>query len=546
MKRLLITHKKKTIFLLLTALCYSVFSVLAAEYLGQLIDSVEGQTINKLLWFVVVGISLVGFVFLTDLLNEFTVERIKNHLISEIRSGFMYSLLTHRSIEEIRQQKNSEYVSSLTNDLETLEENYITPFLNTLAQMVMIIVSATIITRHNAWITLAIIGFSLIIIFIPSKMTQLMQTSQEAYIQKHTEYLEMLDEVMEGVEIIYSTQSQQMAKKIFTKTNEDYTRNKTNFGKSQILNWITSQNLSLISQYIVMFICIYFVMQQQLTIGVLFTIINTMNILIYPITNIFQYVQQIRSSSDLFKQYQPYTLDVEEPTQSTFIWNKHTVKGKHLSVVQEEHPILSDIQFELEYGKKYYIIGKSGSGKSTLAKLLAGYISPTEGSISPSSMERLQGIGLCEQNPALFNLSIKENIILNKEWNARKYENIQTICAIEDFDKTNEPIGKKGSRLSSGQRSRVALARALYQEKDMLILDESFGPLDKQIATKVEKNLLSNYKGTLCVISHHYTIETLKQYDHLMILSEGSLVLTKPMSELFEQADVFAYLQAFL
>lgn len=549
MKQIFINQKKNILILFITSLFYSVVSILAAEYLGSLLDSIKTSLQEKYWFYILVGVLLLIFVFLSDLLNENTIVRIKNKILNNIRTAFVKNILASDDIEAIRKKNNSEYVSILVNDLNTLDENYILPMLNVLSQTMMIIVSAIIITRHNIFITLIILLFSVIIIAIPSKLTRHMQKQQYNYLEKNSAYLDSVDEVFEGIEVFYSANAKSFGEKIFTNANKRLTESNIAYDKSQNLNWITSSNLSLTAQYLIMFVCIFLIIREQFTIGALFTIINTMNILIYPITNIFRYVQQIKSSKHLINEYEEYIATNYTVSNTYLDMNFDKFVLSDIKVIKENKEIIANINVEFEYGKKYVIIGKSGSGKSTIAKLVAGYINETYGNMNLTLKERLSIVNLCEQNPALFNLSIKDNIILDKEFDEERYNDICKMCCVDSFAHKEETIGKRGEKLSTGERSRLSLARALYQNKKVLVLDESFGTLDKVTAKIVEDNLINYYKGTLIVISHNYTIDALKKYDKLIIVADGKIAINKDIKDIFENSDnaeIETFIQSYL
>ena len=185
--------------------------------------------------------------------------------------------------------------------------------------------------------------------------------------------------------------------------------------------------------------------------------------------------------------------------------------------------ILENINFKIERGKSIGIIGESGAGKSTLIDLIVGLLNPSVGNIyidgkKNSFIPELlkKQIGYISQNVFLFDASIADNITMtNLNYNEKEKELIYK--SIEDSDLTqmvqNLPegidtaVGENGINLSGGQKQRIAIARALYRNSKILILDEATSNLDTQTENKIIESI-NRLKGdiTLIIISHRLSI----------------------------------------
>jgi ATP-binding cassette subfamily C protein len=185
--------------------------------------------------------------------------------------------------------------------------------------------------------------------------------------------------------------------------------------------------------------------------------------------------------------------------------------------------ILENINFKIERGKSIGIIGESGAGKSTLIDLIVGLLNPSVGNIyidgkKNSFIPELlkKQIGYISQNVFLFDASIADNITMtNLNYNEKEKELIYK--SIENSDLTqmvqNLPegidtaVGENGINLSGGQKQRIAIARALYRNSKILILDEATSNLDTQTENKIIESI-NRLKGdiTLIIISHRLSI----------------------------------------
>ena len=180
--------------------------------------------------------------------------------------------------------------------------------------------------------------------------------------------------------------------------------------------------------------------------------------------------------------------------------------------------ILKNLNLKVKSGEKIGIIGYTGSGKSTLIDIIAGLLFPTSGQIIIDNKKInlkkqlwKQNIGYVSQNTSLIDDTIKANIAFGNSNNDISNERILRILSDVEMSrfvknltyKTNTIIGEKGITLSGGQKQRLGLARALYHNPKLLILDEAFSALDIKTELKIFNKINKNYKDiTIINIAH--------------------------------------------
>ena len=181
----------------------------------------------------------------------------------------------------------------------------------------------------------------------------------------------------------------------------------------------------------------------------------------------------------------------------------------------KNNQVLNDINLSISKGEKIGIVGKTGSGKSTLVDIISGLITSYKGFIlidnkkfDPNTSKWGRDFAYVSQNSFLFNESLKFNITFNDMPN---YEQIEKILKIVEMDKyvdnlsenLDTIVGENAINLSGGQIQRIGLARALYNEPKILILDEAFSAMDMDTEAKVLKNIFENYRDmTIINIAH--------------------------------------------
>lgn len=169
-------------------------------------------------------------------------------------------------------------------------------------------------------------------------------------------------------------------------------------------------------------------------------------------------------------------------------------------------PLLSGIQFTVPKGSLTVLAGPSGCGKTTLLRLLAGLLTPESGQIT-----RADALSYVPQEPHLYNATLFENITLFQQDCSEQAvrQALKALCLSKWAEALPQglmtPLGEGGQSLSQGQRKRLGLARALVQDRPLILLDEPTAALDERTAATIREVLLSlkvSGRHTLFVISH--------------------------------------------
>lgn len=173
------------------------------------------------------------------------------------------------------------------------------------------------------------------------------------------------------------------------------------------------------------------------------------------------------------------------------------VRGLSIQYDQQE-PILKDISLSIQKGRKYLLIGESGCGKSSFVECLAGHRQGVRGEVRFYT----DRIAYLPQTPFLFSGTLRENLTLGRAYStAALCEILQKVGLKLELDLMIEP---EGNSLSGGEKARVALARALLMEPELLIVDEVTANLDRQLGQQIEKLLLFEYPNmALFQVSHN-------------------------------------------
>ncbi|XP_021246016.1 multidrug resistance-associated protein 7 [Numida meleagris] len=181
------------------------------------------------------------------------------------------------------------------------------------------------------------------------------------------------------------------------------------------------------------------------------------------------------------------------------------------------------------------VVGKVGSGKSSLLAAITGELVKQGGQVYICDLE--QGFGLATQEPWIQFTTVRENILFGRPYDARLYEEVVEACALsEDLnilpagDQTE--VGENGVTLSGGQKARIALARAVYQEKELYLLDDPLAAVDADVANHLmQKCILGILQHKTRILCTHRT-EFLEKADALLLMDNGRIIKTGPPADI--------------
>ncbi|HCO68345.1 MAG TPA: ABC transporter ATP-binding protein, partial [Dysgonomonas sp.] len=296
-----------------------------------------------------------------------------------------------------------------------------------------------------------------------------------------------------------------------------------------------------------------FVIDGQMTLGMMMAVQYIIGQLNSPVDQIIDFVrktQDARLSIDRLSELQDHqdeTTNDENSIQQIPFNKDITVSNLSFTydLTSDAEYVLDDINIHIPAGKITAVVGTSGSGKTTLLKLLLGFYSPQEGTIyigennlkNYSKREWRKKCGIVMQEGFIFSESIARNIAPADEFiDTERLLEAAQIANIHDFIESlplgyNTKIGNEGHGLSQGQKQRILIARAVYKNPGIMLLDEATNALDANNEKEIMENLNDFLKGRTTIIVAH-RLSTVRDADQIIVLDKGRVVETGTHEEL--------------
>ncbi|KAM7463733.1 hypothetical protein LguiA_031854 [Lonicera macranthoides] len=217
-----------------------------------------------------------------------------------------------------------------------------------------------------------------------------------------------------------------------------------------------------------------------------------------------------------------------------------SIKSANLSWEENAvKPTLRNIDLEVKLGEKIAICGEVGSGKSTLLAAILGEVTTITGSIQVYG-----NIAYVSQSAWIQTGTIQENILFGSPLDSRRYkETLEKCSLLKDLELLPygdlTEIGERGVNLSGGQKQRVQLARALYQDADIYLLDDPFSAVDAHTASSLFNEYVMGalYGKTVLLVTHQ--VDFLPAFDSVLLMSDGEILHAAPYHELLASSQEF-------
>ncbi|KAH8324273.1 hypothetical protein KR074_002950, partial [Drosophila pseudoananassae] len=201
---------------------------------------------------------------------------------------------------------------------------------------------------------------------------------------------------------------------------------------------------------------------------------------------------------------------------------------------------LNELSLQIKSGTLLAVVGLTGSGKSSLIQAILGELPVLSGEI-----KKRGSISYAAQEPWLFSGTVRQNILFGQPMDQQRYWKVVKDCALErDFDllpfKDQTIVGDRGASLSGGQKARISLARAVYREASIYLLDDPLSAVDTHVARHIFEKCIRGYLRDRIVILVTHQLQFIQQCDEVMVLDKGQAVAAGSFESLRNSGVDFA------
>ena len=489
-------------------------------------------------------ILLLLFVFLKNIILLFVIF-FKNNFFIKLQlkiSQTMFDKFISQNYQFFIERNSSKLISMITQDIALTMRGFESMF-NIMIELLMILGIFSYLVYMNKIVALIFfIGGAVFFVFhtffTKKKLVNLSNermTLNEGIIKNLQQSFSSFREL-----IIYNVQDV-FSQSIKIKFNKFFNNIKTTTLLQQTIRVLIEQ-IFIIFMIFTFLIMNYFLSKSILEIVPIFAVY------------LFAFLRILPSLNKLIIETQTYLyakLFIKKTNQNLNLQNKNIKKITNLNFFDKEinfsnvsysyndknKDIFDNLNFTINKKQKIGIIGESGSGKTTILNLIMGFLHPKNGKISIDDLNLKDYlanwqslVAYVPQSVAILDDTLKVNITFENEDDKIDYKRLKKAIEISGLDKfmsnNNQPyeiiIGEKGSKISGGEILRIGLARAIYSNAEILILDEFTSALDNETEEKIIENI-KNIDMTIIIVSHRKT--TLKYCDKIFKLAKNKLTV---------------------
>lgn len=532
MIKYLLKHKILIISIFILSIIVPIISAYLTFVLQDLYD-VVGINENKndiLMLFVFIFVLWIVnrlLSFVKSIANSYMMKKINEELKTDLFNGTINMPLAKYS-----KVTDGEYIAQFTNDILILESKYFRNIIGIVSSTISIIVYVFSFIKLNYIIATSILivaVFALLVPFIFSKYTNKYNL---AYVNKVGDFTQKLKAYFSSFLLIKNYGIEEQCRKRFYKENEIVENKKFESEFFSIFADTLGSFFAWFMRFSCMGACIILLISGEITIGTIIAAISFTSDLASPLQEFVAQYNGIRSVKAIVKKNEERADNdiskVEKNKEIPLLCEK--ICYEDVSIEFNNKSIIKNFNFTFEQGKKYLIIGRNGSGKSTICKILKKYYEDYQGNIyidgtniKDISYNQLSAnISYMNENVSIIYETIKDNITLDRNYTNEELNSAINTAKIE-FD-INRKIGDNGSKVSSGEKRKIEIARTMLKNIPVLIMDEVISTLDIETAFEMEKLCLDISDKMIIFISHNYSMRLIEKYDCIILLDDGKIL----------------------
>ena len=533
--------------------------------LTNLVDKVNSMPPARLLNSMMIVVMVLWlFKNLFEFLQTYLMNDVSQRVIRDVKDIIYKKLLT-LSMDFYSRNSTGKLISRITYDSAIIRDSISSGLTDLIYQPLQLVLYTVILLAVKvyfsiSWVLIAVsLGlFPLVIypvVMIGKKLKSISRKSQEQMADINT----TLYETISGVRVVKAFSMEGYESDKFKRQNNQFYRLSMKSVKRMTVVSPITEFVGILCIAIILWIAASQIISGELSCGAFITFLVALLSLMKPIkrlTNVYGINQQaLAAATRIFEvlDTKPTVVEAKDAIELPHI--KKGLTFEDIWFRYEEKDVLKGISFDVKVGEIVAFVGPSGVGKTTLVNLIPRFYDPSKGSVKidgvdirkPTLRSLRNQIGIVTQETILFNDTVAANIAygsvssnMDGIMRAAKIANAHSF--ITGMPRGYETIiGEKGFRLSGGEKQRLAIARAVFKDPPILILDEATSQLDTESEILVQEAIDHLMKGrTVFAIAHR--LSTIKHANKIFVLEAGRIVEVGPHDELIRKSGLYRHL----
>jgi subfamily B ATP-binding cassette protein HlyB/CyaB len=544
------------------SLVLNILGLASPLFIQSIIDNVIVYKNISLLNMMLMGMVLVTFFStLTSSIQQLVMIYVTTRLDLKLLADF-YKHVLSLPMKFFYSRKTGDIITRFGENSKVraiLSGSAITTVLN----VIMVVVYLSMMFAYSSSLSFVVIAFMPAFIAITLIFTPIIKRISIDIFKSNSEQSSIMIESIQGIETI---KANSVEWNVRTKWEDQYVENvnlSAKMQKTQMFAGILSQMITTASSITLLWFGAHEVIDGNMSMGEFMgfnAIVGSVMGPIMGLISLYDQFQNVSTSMDRLNDVLEMEPEEQPPAKNEkpkifMQMSKGDISFQNVSFRygSEDSPlVINNLNLEIKSGQTVAFVGKSGCGKSTLIKMVAGFNIPTSGKLIVDGIDvknidvysLRKNIGWVLQDSFLFSGTVAENIALgytnpdmDKVIKAAKMAAADEF--IVDFPMSYKTmIGEKGMAVSGGQRQRICIARALYRNPSILLMDEATSSLDAQSEKRIQENLDNLLIGRTAVIIAH-RLSTVRSADMICYLDKGHIVEKGTHVELMKQKGLY-------
>ena len=486
--------------------------------------------------------------YFTAYIGQDTIRRFREKMVAN---------LLNLDMDFFNEFRTGELISRTTNDIDRIRSIVSSMIPELTREFITIIGLLCVVIYQSPKLAFFALVVMPVAIYPISRLAKRMKKISKQSQEKTSDITSALSEIFTNIEIIKANNAQEYEHSRFVDENNKFFKLNLKSVKIEQLVSPLMETIGSIGVAAVIIIGGKDVIDGQINMGAFFSFLTALFMLYTPlkrIVNIYNKMQDAIAASERTFFLMDKVSQIKDG-QKELNEEINLIKFNDVRLNYGDKEVLKGINLEANKSEFIALVGSSGGGKSSLMNLLMRFYDVNGGEIliNGTNLKDIkihslrQNIGLVTQRVYIFNDTIAKNVAYGREFNEDAVINALKLANAYEFvskldNGINTILNEFGTNLSGGQRQRIAIARALYQNPQILIFDEATSALDNESEKEITKainNLRS--KKIIFVIAHR--LSTVENADKIAVLSDGKIIDSGSDEELSKRNEIYARLK---